>query len=302
MKRHAPLNLEPLEDRALLSGLSDSLTTDATAYRPGQPVVMTFQETNVSDQTITVQDGPSIDGFTVRGGNRLIWRSNGGINPMFIRLVPLQPGQSFSLTATWDGESNNGAAAGAGTFVIQNELDPGVSATVTIAGHTSSASTGTAASTVQPIGVVTSPDPLPAPVSGTSSSPTPQPIGVVTSPDPLPTSPIQTSGSAGDPTGSPIAVTVSTNHPSYHRHHRVRIALTLRNVSDLAVTLPTDPTDQITVLRGSRVVWRDARVASGVGARTLQPGQSVTVTAVWNGKAHQARVPLAVGTYTVEAS
>ena len=53
---------------------------------------MTFRETNTSSQPVTVQDGPSIDGFTVSRDGAVVWRSNAGINPLYIRLVTLQDG------------------------------------------------------------------------------------------------------------------------------------------------------------------------------------------------------------------
>ena len=84
MIRRTHLNLEPLEGRSLLSGLAYSLTTDQSAYQPGQPIVMTFQVTNVSTHAITVDDGPSIDGFIVSQDGAEVWRSNSGVNPLFI--------------------------------------------------------------------------------------------------------------------------------------------------------------------------------------------------------------------------
>lgn len=297
MKRGTQLNLEPLEGRALLSGLSYSLTTNQSSYQPGQPVVMTFRETNVSNQVIQVEQGPSIDGFNVTQGGKVIWRSNAGVNPMFIALDPLQPGQSLTLTATWNGVPNGGSSPVSGSFVITNQLNPSASATVTISGA--------------PVKPVSNPPP---------STTVPQPIGIVTSPDPVPsqpvTAPTPVNDSGGSPIStdpitapsttvadsSPIAVSVSTDRPSYHRGHRVRMTITLENVSNTPVSLPIDSTQEFTLLEGSKPVWRRARVVSGVGSANLNPGQSVKFTAVWNGKAHQAGVPLGPGTYTLQAS
>src|SRR5262245_27350348 len=100
MKRRTHLSLEPLEGRALLSGMAFDVTTNQSVYEPGQPVVMTFRETNVSNHVIPVEEGPSIDGFNVVQGGKLIWRSNAGANPLFIVLDKLQPGQSLMLSAT----------------------------------------------------------------------------------------------------------------------------------------------------------------------------------------------------------
>jgi hypothetical protein len=122
---------------------------------------MTFQETNVSSQPVTVEDGPSIDGFTVSRDGAVVWRSNAGINPLFIRLETLQPGQSLSLAATWDGVPTGGSAPVSGTFVISDQLAPqAATATVTISGSAASS----------PAPPVMDPPPGPAPpIAGSSS-------------------------------------------------------------------------------------------------------------------------------------
>ena len=60
--RLAPV--ESLEVRALLSSLAYSLTTDKSEYAVGQPVQMTFAETNTSNQNVSVDDGPAIQNST----------------------------------------------------------------------------------------------------------------------------------------------------------------------------------------------------------------------------------------------
>ena len=59
MRRGTCFSVEPLEGRALLSGLSYSLTTNAATYQVGQPIQMTFTETNTSTQPVTVDVSPS---------------------------------------------------------------------------------------------------------------------------------------------------------------------------------------------------------------------------------------------------
>ena len=76
----SPCAVERLEVRELLSSLSYSLTTDKSTYQVGQSVVLTFTETNTSDQPVNVTDGPATDGFTVSEGGTTIWQSNSGIN------------------------------------------------------------------------------------------------------------------------------------------------------------------------------------------------------------------------------
>ncbi len=119
--------VEPLEGKALLSraaialpvappivapmnqGLQITLTTDHMVYHKGQPVEMTLTETNRSNHTINVELGPSIDGFFITKNGKEVWASNTGPQPDFVLEEPLAPGQSISLSATWNGQSNIGA-------------------------------------------------------------------------------------------------------------------------------------------------------------------------------------------------
>lgn len=259
MRRTRP-ELEPLEGRSLLSGLSYSLTTDQASYQPGQPVEMTFRATNVSSQPITVEEGPSIDGFTVsRGDGTVVWRSNAGINPMFIALDVLQPGQSLSLSATWDGIPNGGNAPATGTFVISDQLAPtAATATVTISDSASTAPPGENPPVADPPPVSVPP--------GTGSS--------------------------------PVALSVTTNHPTYRSGHPVRMTVTLRNTGHSPVDLASGANgDGFTVLEGSTAIWHAARPLS----RKLAAGRSIKLTAVWDGKPGQADAAIAPGVYTIEA-
>ena len=125
MARKIALRVESLEVRALLSSLAYSLTTDKSEYAVGQPVQMTFTETNTSNQNVSVDDGPAIDGFNVTLNGTPIWMSNSGIAPQYVRLETLKPGQSLTETATWNGESTaNPSTAETGSFVVTNELAP----------------------------------------------------------------------------------------------------------------------------------------------------------------------------------
>jgi hypothetical protein len=134
-KKSARPALESLETRALLSGLTSTLTTSQSVYLPGQPIQFVLTMTNNSSQAVQFGDGPSIDGFDISEGGTLVYQSNGGVNPLFIRLDTLQPGQSFTLSGTWNGVSNQQSSppVTAGTFTVTNQLDPnGPSATFQI--------------------------------------------------------------------------------------------------------------------------------------------------------------------------
>jgi hypothetical protein len=124
-----------LETRALLSAMSAQVTTDQPVYQPGQPIEMTFIETNTSKEPVQVAYGPVNDGFNVTQNGKLIWQSNGGVNPQYLIEATLKPGQSLTLHATWNGEDSQGIAAdlAGGTFTVTNQLNPqGASATFQI--------------------------------------------------------------------------------------------------------------------------------------------------------------------------
>src|SRR5207245_30773 len=84
---------------ALLS-IMYSLTTDQTTYAVGQPIQMTFTETNAGDQPVTVSVSPTDFVVSERGGE--LWQSNPANLGQPPTSVTLQPGQSLSQTATWD--------------------------------------------------------------------------------------------------------------------------------------------------------------------------------------------------------
>jgi hypothetical protein len=118
--------LEPLEGRSLLSGLSASLTTDKSVYHVGEPIKLVYAETNTSDQPTQIAVGPSSDGFNVTEFGVPVWQSNAGINPLFAQLVTLQPGQSYTLSSTWDGVASPGDKSPQvpGIFTVTNQLAP----------------------------------------------------------------------------------------------------------------------------------------------------------------------------------
>ena len=125
MARKIALRVELLEVRTLLSDLSFTVTTDKSAYQVGQPVQLTFTETNVSNEPVTVNDGPSIDGFTVTQNGQATWESNAGNTWPNIQVVTLEPGKSLTETATWNGEPGDASSvAETGSFSVTNQLAP----------------------------------------------------------------------------------------------------------------------------------------------------------------------------------
>ena len=95
------LGVNELEPRTLLSGISYTLTTDQATYQVGQPIQITFTETNTGDQPVTVSLSPT--DFSVSEHASVIWESNPENDGQSPTSVTLEPGQSVSQTATWDG-------------------------------------------------------------------------------------------------------------------------------------------------------------------------------------------------------
>ena len=118
-RRH--LRIERLEERALLSGVSYTLTTNQSTYQAGQPIQITLTGTNTTNQTIQTIAGPDLDNFVVTENGVAIWDSELVELPLAY-LATLQPGQSLTETATWDGVPNLGRSSGlaGGSFTVTN--------------------------------------------------------------------------------------------------------------------------------------------------------------------------------------
>jgi hypothetical protein len=99
--RKIAVNVEDLEGRSLPSGIAYSLTTDHLAYQVGQPIQITFTETNAGDEPVSVEVHPT--DFTIVDSSGFIWQSNPSAAGQPTNPVALQPGQSVIQTATWDG-------------------------------------------------------------------------------------------------------------------------------------------------------------------------------------------------------
>jgi hypothetical protein len=134
---------ENLEPHVLLSGsvpsavpasltpgvVTIALKTDRSGYQVGDPVLLKLTETNTSNHDVRIVDGPSIDGFSVTQNGATIWRSNARIQPLFLVAIDLKPGQSHTLSARWDGHTedawgNKSALLPTGTFAVHNQLQP----------------------------------------------------------------------------------------------------------------------------------------------------------------------------------
>jgi hypothetical protein len=124
-----------LADASAPTDQTVSLTTDHAVYQVGQPIIMTLTRTNTSDHEINVEFGPAIDGFFVIQGGVEVWRSNLGPQPqaLFIGLMPLKPGESFTQSATWDGRPNEGPSTTlTGEFEVHSEVQGANTVTIQI--------------------------------------------------------------------------------------------------------------------------------------------------------------------------
>ena len=97
---------------------------------------------------------------------------------------------------------------------------------------------------------------------------------------------------------------MTTDHPTDRRGHPVRIRVVLTDVGDGAVGLRPDLlTRGLTISQGARVVWRPKPRGHNLGVQALQPGQSVALTTVWNGRPNQPGLTkLSPGTYTIQVT
>jgi hypothetical protein len=102
--------------------LATSLKTDQSTYTLGQPVNMTFTETNNGDQPIAVVTGPS--SFQISENGMAIWNSASALLLPEPTWTTLPPGQSYSQTASWNGLPNTGTLSSlSGVFAVSNLLD-----------------------------------------------------------------------------------------------------------------------------------------------------------------------------------
>ena len=144
--RRRCVSLENLEASiyAPCPGLTYSLTTGQSSYQIGQPITMTFTETNTGDQPVTVEVSPTdfaaAPAEAAQGATPSWHQSNPENQGATTTPETLQPGQSLSQTATWDGslpgmaEPGESAGYAYGSYVVTNPNAPqGTTAALTIA-------------------------------------------------------------------------------------------------------------------------------------------------------------------------
>jgi hypothetical protein len=106
------------------SPVVETLSTDKSVYKVGQPVHITMTETNTTNHAVASPSVKGLQGFTATTDSNVVWESTGG-RPA-AKSFTLQPGQSHSVSVTWNGRANTGSRSRStpltGTFRIDNTL------------------------------------------------------------------------------------------------------------------------------------------------------------------------------------
>ncbi len=93
-RKRIELSVDGLEGRILLASVSYTLTTDQPTYQVGQPILISFIETNTGDQPVTVSVSPT-DFFVSEQSTTWdgqIWQSNPENDGQSPTSMTLQPG------------------------------------------------------------------------------------------------------------------------------------------------------------------------------------------------------------------
>jgi hypothetical protein len=128
---------ERLEDHVLLSTVApapasqfsgspivETLTTDKTVYKVGQPIRITLTETNTTNADVALPNMTQGGGFAVSRKFKNVWETKR--SEPTAKTFTLQPGQTHTIRVTWNGHSNVGprshSAPLTGTFQVDNAL------------------------------------------------------------------------------------------------------------------------------------------------------------------------------------
>jgi Intracellular proteinase inhibitor len=106
------------------SPIVETLTTDKTVYKVGQPIHIMLTVTNTTNMDVVLPNLTQQSGFTVSRDFKNIWKSKRarpGATP-----ITLQPGQTHTVTFTWNGRPNVGSFSRStritGTVQVDNTL------------------------------------------------------------------------------------------------------------------------------------------------------------------------------------
>ncbi len=259
------------------SDIVSSIATDQSSYLPGQPVNLTFTETNEGSQPILIV--VSDLAFQIKMSGAIVWESGAGLSGL--SWSQLDPGQTYTQTQTWNGTGIDGKQL-VGQFVVTNFLD----ATGPIASFS-----------------IVNPDPIGSgPVTGLSTSPSDGTSSTTNDPVTGVGNTNTGSGSTGLPIAPNTVSTVATDKSAYKVGQSVHIALVVQKRVPVKGAVPSlRPRELITVMEGSTVIWQATRRIPSVQRNRVSTGESATFTTVWNGKSNQAGIrKLSPGSYSVE--
>ena len=277
--------VEGLEGRALLSTIISRVTTDQALYLPGQPVHLTFTETNEGTEPVTIVTGHQ--DFQITQGGKVVWHSAGaGSNT---GTLVLDPGQSYTETDTWNQITTSGDSTRGGPFLITDTIDPNNStASIFIPitdptppniGSSGNGSSGgdSSGNTSSNQGSGTTGDTSTGGTSGTSS---PASQGPVT------------------PPAAPATAWVTTDRSAYKVGRHVHITL---NIESPGADQAAGARERITITRGSKVVWKAARRVRLVALHRVEPNGTIGLSTVWNGRPNQLGLHgVRPGAYTID--
>jgi hypothetical protein len=106
------------------SPIVETLTTNKTIYKVGQPIQITLTETNTTNAAVTSPTKEGVDSFAASQKFKDVWKSRG--SKLAAPSYTLQPGQTHSITVTWNGHANVGSHSRStpltGTFEIDSTL------------------------------------------------------------------------------------------------------------------------------------------------------------------------------------
>jgi hypothetical protein len=138
LKQHAfRPSAERLEDHVVLSSVApaqdftasgspivETLTTDKTVYKVGQPIHITLTATNTTNTTVVLANMKQGGGFAVSRKFKNVWETKRA-EPSG-KTFTVQPGQTHTIKVTWNGRPNVGqlshSAPVTGTFQVDNTL------------------------------------------------------------------------------------------------------------------------------------------------------------------------------------
>jgi hypothetical protein len=339
----------------IVSPLSYGSSVSSESVTVGQPIGFTYSITNTSDQPVTFDLAPS--DFSVSWNGAAIWESDPGGSSQASVLETLQPAQSITETASWNGVATEGPLAGTNAWdsfrvsilgapagISQSvAIESPLTQTVTVSPTTDFPGQPIQFTAVetnvsdQPITILNSNDTFT--VLGAGAITLPSSSGSVgnsivllqsgqsqtftaawnpalspgfgTNPSGTDTvlfqdnfqgtgsAPFVVEGLSADPNSANVAATLTASHATSQPGKPVRFALKLKNLAKTRASLDFGPAASgIVILDGSTVVWK--RRLATPAAKTLRPGKTIKLEALWTGKPNQAGVKtVAPGTYTI---